>query len=145
MLSFLRDSWINLNLNSGAYCLRIPFGIVFLITVPVFYAKSRFFQNAGLLGAGLVYPGLVMDHFPSEMSGGEQQRVAVARALVNNPKILFADEPCANLDSETSKVILDLFKRLNKELGQTIILVTHEPEDEKYVDRVIHMKDGILQ
>jgi len=85
-----------------------------------------------------------LDHFPSEMSGGEQQRVAVARALVNNPKILFADEPCANLDSETSKVILDLFKKLNKELGQTIILITHEPEDEKYVDRVIHMKDGIL-
>lgn len=85
-----------------------------------------------------------MDHFPSEMSGGEQQRVAIARALVNNPKILFADEPCANLDSETSKVILDLFKKLNKELNQTIIMVTHEPEDEKYVDRVIHMKDGIL-
>lgn len=93
----------------------------------------------------LVQLGDRADHFPSEMSGGEQQRVAIARALVNNPKILFADEPCANLDSESSEIILDLFQRLNKELNQTTIIVTHEPEDEKYVDRVIHMKDGILQ
>ncbi|HOW60193.1 MAG TPA: ABC transporter ATP-binding protein [Candidatus Moranbacteria bacterium] len=93
----------------------------------------------------MVQLGDRIKHFPSEMSGGEQQRVAVARALVNNPKILFADEPCANLDSETSTVILELFRKLNKELNQTVILVTHEPEDEEYVDRVIHMKDGILQ
>lgn len=93
----------------------------------------------------LVQLGDRADHFPSEMSGGEQQRVAIARALINNPKILFADEPCANLDSETSGVILDLFRKLNKELNQTIIMVTHEPEEEEYVDRVIHMKDGILQ
>jgi len=93
----------------------------------------------------LVQLGDRADHFPSEMSGGEQQRVAIARALINNPKILFADEPCANLDSETSRVILDLFRKLNKELNQTIIMVTHEPEEEEYVDRVIHMKDGILQ
>lgn len=93
----------------------------------------------------MVQLGDRIKHFPSEMSGGEQQRVAIARALVNNPKILFADEPCANLDSETSTIILELFKKLNEELKQTIILVTHEPEDEAYVDRVIHMKDGILQ
>ena len=93
---------------------------------------------------GLVGLGERVNHFPSEMSGGEQQRVAVARALVNNPKVLFADEPCANLDSETSEVILDLFRKLNKDLKQTIIMVTHEPEDGRYVDRVIHMKDGIL-
>ena len=93
----------------------------------------------------LVQLGDRVDHFPSEMSGGEQQRVAIARALINNPKILFADEPCANLDSESSEVILNLFQKLNKELNQTTIIVTHEPEDEEYVDRVIHMKDGILQ
>ena len=86
-----------------------------------------------------------INRFPSEMSGGEQQRVAIARALINNPKILFADEPCANLDSESSKIVMDLFQKLNKELNQTTIMVTHEPEDEKYVDRVIYMKDGILQ
>lgn len=85
-----------------------------------------------------------LDHYPNELSGGEQQRVAIARALINKPKILFADEPCANLDSVSSRVILGLFQKLNKELGQTIVMVTHEPEDEKYVDRVIWVKDGSL-
>ncbi len=85
------------------------------------------------------------DHYPNELSGGEQQRVAIARALINKPKILFADEPCANLDSISSKVVLELFRKLNKELGQTIVMVTHEPEDEKFVDRVIWMKDGLIE
>ncbi|MCK4918330.1 MAG: ABC transporter ATP-binding protein [Candidatus Pacebacteria bacterium] len=84
-------------------------------------------------------------NLPRELSGGEQQRVAIARALVNNPIILFADEPTANLDSESSKIILELFKKLNKELKQTIIMVTHEPDDKKYVDRVIWLKDGEIQ
>lgn len=86
-----------------------------------------------------------VDHYPNELSGGEQQRVAIARALINKPKILFADEPCANLDSISSKVILELFRKLKKELGQTIVMVTHEPEDEKFVDRVIWMKDGLIE
>lgn len=84
------------------------------------------------------------DHLPKEMSGGEQQRVAIARALINKPAILFADEPCANLDSESSETVLKLFQKLNKDLKQTIIMVTHEPEDKKYVDRVIWMKDGVI-
>lgn len=86
-----------------------------------------------------------LHHLPKEMSGGEQQRVAIARALVNDPDILFADEPTANLDSESSEVILKLFKKLNKEIGQTIIMVTHEPDDKKHVDRVIWLKDGVIQ
>ena len=81
---------------------------------------------------------------PKELSGGEQQRVAIARALFNNPMILFADEPTANLDSESSESILNLFKKLNKDIGQTIIMVTHEPDDKKYVDRVIWLKDGVI-
>ena len=81
-------------------------------------------------------------HYPSEISGGEQQRVAIARALMNQPKTLFADEPTASLDADSSKVVLDLFSKLNKELKQTIVMVTHEPEDRQYVDRVIWMKDG---
>jgi len=84
-------------------------------------------------------------HLPKEMSGGEQQRVAIARALVNKPSILFADEPCANLDSESSEAVLKLFQKLNKDLKQTIIMVTHEPDDKKYVDRVIWMKDGVIE
>ena len=85
-----------------------------------------------------------LQHLQSELSGGEQQRVAIARALVNKPKILFADEPCANLDSESSKQILELFKKLNKELGQTIVMVTHEEWHRKYVDRIIYLKDGLI-
>ncbi len=86
-----------------------------------------------------------LNRFPFELSGGEKQRVAIARALVNNPKILFADEPCANLNSEASKMILNLFKKINQTINQTIIMVTHEPGDKEYVDRVIYIKDGTLQ
>lgn len=85
-----------------------------------------------------------LTHYPNEASGGEQQRAAIARALINKPKILFADEPTASLDAASAKVVLELFKRLNKDLGQTIVMVTHEPEDEKYVDRVIWLKDGLV-
>ena len=78
-------------------------------------------------------------------TGGEQQRVAIARALINRPKVLFADEPTASLDVASAKVVLELFRRLNKELGQTIVMVTHEPEDEKYVDSVVWLKDGLIE
>ncbi len=83
-----------------------------------------------------------INHYPSEISGGEQQRVAIARALINQPRTLLADEPTASLDEDSSKVVLDLFCKLNRELKQTIVMVTHEPEDKRYVDRVIWMKDG---
>ena len=84
-------------------------------------------------------------HRPYELSGGELQRVAVARALVNKPKILFADEPCANLDSVSSRQILELFEALNKDMGQTIVMVTHEDWHKEYVDRVIFLKDGVIE
>lgn len=86
-----------------------------------------------------------LGHYPSELSGGEQQRVAIARSLINSPKVLFADEPTANLDTVSSEIVLKLFQKLNKELRQTILVVTHEPEDEQYVDRVIWMKDGLIE
>jgi len=86
-----------------------------------------------------------LNHYPAELSGGEQQRVAVARSLVNKPKILFADEPCANLDSESSKNVLRLLAKLNKELKQTIVMVSHEQEDKKWVERVIWLKDGLIE
>jgi putative ABC transport system ATP-binding protein len=86
-----------------------------------------------------------LHHYPNEMSGGEQQRVAIARAIINEPKILFADEPTANLDSTSAAVILELFRKLNKESGQTIVMVTHEAEDKNYADRIIWLKDGIIE
>ena len=79
---------------------------------------------------------------PGELSGGEQQRVAIARALVNNPALLLADEPCANLDSRNSKIILELIRKLNQDLRQTVVMVSHEDWHRKYFDRVIYLQDG---
>jgi len=86
--------------------------------------------------------GEKMHHKPSELSIGEQQRVAIARAIVNRPKLLMADEPTGNLDSENSKRILAEFKRLNKEMGQTILMITHNPEAANIAARILRMKDG---
>jgi putative ABC transport system ATP-binding protein len=84
------------------------------------------------------------DHLVYELSGGEQQRVSIARALVNAPAIVFADEPCANLDTENSRTVLGLFRTINRELGQTIVMVSHEPWHREYFDRVIFIRDGLL-
>ena len=85
-----------------------------------------------------------MEHRPSEMSGGEQQRVALARALVNKPAIVLADEPTGNLDSENSTIVLDMLRQSNKELGQTVLMITHNPEAAEYGDRIIHLRDGAI-
>ncbi|HEY0979787.1 MAG TPA: ABC transporter ATP-binding protein [Candidatus Paceibacterota bacterium] len=84
-----------------------------------------------------------MNNLPSELSGGQQQRVSIARAIGHNPKVLFADEPTANLDTETSRAVLETFLELNRE-GQTIIMVTHEPEYAALTDRIIVLADGKL-
>ncbi len=85
------------------------------------------------------------NNLPAELSGGEQQRVSIARAIINKPSILFADEPTANLDSEAAKVVLEVMRELVDNYGQTIVMVTHEPDDKKYVDRVLWLKDGKLE
>lgn len=82
-----------------------------------------------------------LNSLPSKLSGGEQQRVSIARAIAHSPKILFADEPTANLDNESSRIVMDFFKELH-EAGQTIIMVTHELEYSKYAERVVHLNDG---
>jgi len=85
-----------------------------------------------------------LDHRPSEMSGGEQQRVALARALVNRPAIVLADEPTGNLDSENSASVLKMLRQSNQELGQTVLMITHNPEAAEYGHRIIHMRDGSI-
>ena len=85
------------------------------------------------------------DHLQSELSGGQQQRVAVARAMVNKPDILFADEPCANLDSENSRMVLDLFRQINEEMRQTIVMVSHEDWHRDYFHRVVKLRDGKIE
>lgn len=83
-----------------------------------------------------------MHHKPLELSGGEQQRVALARAVVNGPAIILADEPTGNLDTENSRIVLDMFRELNEKFAQTIIMITHNPEAAAACSRIIQMRDG---
>src|SRR5450432_1523857 len=83
-----------------------------------------------------------LDHKPNALSGGEQQRVAIARAIVNHPAILLADEPTGNLDTENSKAVLEILRDLNERTGQTILMITHNPEAAAYGHRTVHMRDG---
>jgi len=86
-----------------------------------------------------------IDHQPSQLSGGEQQRVAIARSLVNHPQVLLADEPTGNLDSRTSEEILHMFQQLNSSDGITVILVTHDAGVARHAQRIIHIKDGLIE
>ena len=90
----------------------------------------------------LVGLGQRTKHYPKELSGGEQQRVVIARALINNPRVLLADEPCANLDTVSSDMVMETLVRLNRDLKVTIIFVSHDPTDKKYADTIITLSDG---
>jgi putative ABC transport system ATP-binding protein len=99
---------------------------------------SEFFnQVTTMLGVGAR-----LDHRPSEMSGGEQQRVALARAIINRPSIILADEPTGNLDSRNSEVVLKMLREANQTFGQTVLMITHNPEAAEIGDRIVHMRDG---
>ena len=84
------------------------------------------------------------DHYPNEMSGGQKQRVAIARALITNPKVILADEPTGALDSKTSVEVMKLLKRLNKDEGKTIVVVTHESGVANETNKIVHIKDGMI-
>jgi putative ABC transport system ATP-binding protein len=99
--------------------------------------NAFFDQIVGLLGLTQR-----LNHRPAELSGGEQQRVALARALINRPAIVLADEPTGNLDSKNSENVLQMLRHSNQELGQTVLMITHNPEAAAYGDVIIHMRDG---
>jgi putative ABC transport system ATP-binding protein len=112
------------------------------VELPLLYAGERDRHRRAM--AALEMVGLVgrAHHKPTELSGGEQQRVAIARALVNDPAIILADEPTGSLDTRTSKEIMEIFTRLNKEKLITLVYITHEPDIAKYAQYVIHIRDG---
>ncbi len=117
------------------------------VELPLLYAglNSRERRRRALAMLELVGLSDRATHLPSQLSGGQQQRVAIARALVNEPRILLADEPTGNLDSHTGEEILHEFQRLNRERGQTIVIVTHDPGIARYAPRRITVKDGLIE
>jgi putative ABC transport system ATP-binding protein len=117
------------------------------VELPMLYAgldSSERHRRALEALAAVGLAGKEQNH-PNQLSGGQQQRVAVARALVNNPALILADEPTGNLDSRTSVEVMEIFQRLNRERGITLVLVTHEPDIAQYADRVVVFKDGRIE
>ncbi len=117
------------------------------VMLPMVYAGVPREERVTRAEAALRAAGLMDDHFhhlSNQLSGGQIQRVAIARSLVNNPSLILADEPTGNLDSKTGEIVLGTFQRLNREQGRTIILITHEPDVAEYAERIIVVKDGVL-
>lgn len=116
------------------------------VEMPMLYGgvpgKQRVERAKELLN--IVGMGDRMKHLPEELSGGQKQRVAIARAMANNPAIILADEPTGALDSETGRMVMDLFHKLHKEQGKTIVLITHSPELAEETERIITIKDGLI-
>jgi putative ABC transport system ATP-binding protein len=108
--------------------------------VPEKETAERAMEMLGLMGLEAR-----MHHRPSELSGGEQQRVAMARALISNPKIVLADEPTGNLDTKTGWEIVQLMKKLNQEKKQTFVVVTHDPHIAETADKIVYLKDGLIE
>ncbi len=114
------------------------------VELPMVYAQVAAEERRKRAAEALTKVGLKerMNHMPSQLSGGQQQRVAIARAIVNDAPIIFADEPTGNLDTKMSVEIMELFTKLNQEMGRTIILVTHEEDIAKFAKRIIRLVDG---
>lgn len=118
------------------------------VMLPLVYADIDAEKREELAKKALKNTGLEEDHFyhlTNQLSGGQMQRVAIARALVNNPSLLLADEPTGNLDSKTGQIVLATFQKLNREQKRTIVLITHESEVAQYAQRVLVIRDGLIE
>jgi putative ABC transport system ATP-binding protein len=117
------------------------------VMLPLVYAGVHGIEREERAKKALLASGLDEAHFShmsNQISGGQIQRVAIARALVNNPTLILADEPTGNLDSKTGEIVMGTFQKLNRELGRTIVLITHEQEIAEHADRILFIKDGKL-
>ncbi|MEA3065441.1 MAG: putative transport system ATP-binding protein [Sphingomonadales bacterium] len=117
------------------------------VELPLLYrGEDKAARNvAGMAALDKVGLAKWWDHTPAELSGGQQQRVAIARAIVTNPDVLLADEPTGNLDSKTSVEIMNLLTGLNRDLGITVLMVTHEPDMAEYARTIVHFRDGLVE
>jgi putative ABC transport system ATP-binding protein len=134
-LGFVFQSFHLISYLTAIENVMLPLAIVKMTSTAKRSAARTALERVGL--------GAKLDRLPNQLSGGEQERVAIARAIVNNPHILLADEPTGNLDSKTSEEVMALFRELN-EAGQTVVMVTHNPDNGRFSDRTITLKDGLV-
>ncbi len=133
-LGFVFQSFNLISYLTAIEIVMLPLAILKMNTTAKKSAARQALERVGLGGK--------LDRLPNQLSGGEQERVAIARAIVNNPHILLADEPTGNLDSKNSEEVMALFRELNN-AGQTVVMVTHNPENGRYSDRIITLRDGV--
>lgn len=134
-LGFVFQSFHLIQYLTALENVMLPLAIVKMPKSAKMSAARQALERVGL--------GAKVDRLPNQLSGGEQERVAIARAIVNSPHILLADEPTGNLDSKTSEEVMSLFRELN-DAGQTVVMVTHNPDNGRYADRTITLKDGMV-